>query len=124
MICHTVANDQHVDHWSGRECRDDLGNGVVFELANGASQISTLTRFNGANGITPIGTLIADSHGDLFGTTMLGGKHGMGTSRCRDSAFFGRWQLLLSPDVPKFIKAPVSDTYFTCSVGNSLVFSE
>src|SRR5262249_1120008 len=47
--------------------------GTVFEIAktaNGYASIpTTLVNFNGANGSMPSGSLIADAHGDLFGTT-------------------------------------------------------
>ena len=55
------------------------GNGVIFELASGTSPIATVARFNGGNGSNPVGTLIADAQGDLFGTTVFGGAHGGGT---------------------------------------------
>src|SRR5262249_42380629 len=40
---------------------------------------TTLVSFNGANGAAPFGSLIADAHGDLFGTTYQGGANGQGT---------------------------------------------
>ncbi len=50
--------------------------GTVFEIAKSsggyASTPTTLVDFNGANGQSPYGGLIADSHGDLFGTTSGG----------------------------------------------------
>jgi uncharacterized repeat protein (TIGR03803 family) len=56
--------------------------GTVFELAkNGASYTpSTLVSFTGGSGgFQPWGSLIADAHGDLFGTTSGGGPNGFGT---------------------------------------------
>jgi uncharacterized repeat protein (TIGR03803 family) len=59
------------------------GSGTVFELANtgsGYGQLQTLTSFSGAaNGAYPMGTLLADGAGDLFGTTQSGGVNGQGT---------------------------------------------
>jgi hypothetical protein len=52
------------------------GDGTVFEIAktaHGYASTTTLVNFNGANGRIPFGSLIADRHGDLFGTTALGG---------------------------------------------------
>jgi hypothetical protein len=52
------------------------GKGVLFELVNnggGSYTFSTLVSFNGGNGAYPEGTLIADTAGDLFGTTYGGG---------------------------------------------------
>ena len=41
--------------------------------------LTTLVSFNGANGAEPMGDLIADANGDLFGTTSGGGAYGDGT---------------------------------------------
>jgi uncharacterized repeat protein (TIGR03803 family) len=41
--------------------------------------LKTLVSFNGTNGATPYGNLIADAHGDLFSTTQLGGANNDGT---------------------------------------------
>jgi hypothetical protein len=55
----------------------------VFEIAKTAhgyaSSPTTLVSFNGANGVNPLAGLIADAHGDLFGTTAYGGAYGDGT---------------------------------------------
>ena len=57
-----------------------FGPGTVFEItktSNGyASTPTTLVNFNGTNGAQPNGALIADAHGDLFGTTNAGGANG------------------------------------------------
>ncbi len=45
------------------------GDGTVFELAAGSGTITTLATFNGTNGNRPSGSLIADSSGNLYGTT-------------------------------------------------------
>jgi hypothetical protein len=42
-------------------------------------ELMTLAGFNGTNGAYPAGSLIADAHGDLFGTTQLGGAYDLGT---------------------------------------------
>lgn len=59
------------------------GYGTVFEIAktaNGyASAPTTLVNFNLANGSYPIGRLIADATGNLFGTTYSGGANNSGT---------------------------------------------
>jgi uncharacterized repeat protein (TIGR03803 family) len=46
--------------------------GTVFELVKGSGTITTLTSFNGSNGATPMGSLIMDSSGNLYGTTYYG----------------------------------------------------
>ena len=59
-----------------------FGAGTVFEIAKTAtgyaSTPTTLVSFNGTDGSGPI-SLIADAHGDLFGTTAAGGRYGYGT---------------------------------------------
>ena len=58
------------------------GNGTLFELAAGASSISTLATFTTGTtgtGYTPLGGLIIDAAGNLFGTTGAGGANGKGT---------------------------------------------
>jgi uncharacterized repeat protein (TIGR03803 family) len=42
-------------------------------------ELTTLVSFNQANGANPFGSLIADAHGDLFGTTGGGGANNHGT---------------------------------------------
>jgi hypothetical protein len=53
--------------------------GTVFEIvktAQGyASTPTTLVNFDGTNGANPAAGLIADAHGDLFGTTRFGGAN-------------------------------------------------
>src|SRR5262249_27533773 len=53
--------------------------GTVFELAAGSGTITTLASFNGSNGANPLGVLIFDSAGNLYGTTNLGGAANDGT---------------------------------------------
>jgi uncharacterized repeat protein (TIGR03803 family) len=52
--------------------------GTVFELLPGKSgwQEKTLANFNGLNGSKPVGSLIFDSGGNLYGTTLNGGASG------------------------------------------------
>jgi uncharacterized repeat protein (TIGR03803 family) len=49
------------------------GDGTLFEIARGSSQITTLVSFSGANGAFPQGGLTLDYAGNLFGTTGNGG---------------------------------------------------
>ncbi len=59
------------------------GFGAVFKIEKTASGYATspttLVSFNGGNGANPIGGLILDAEGNLFGTTAAGGAHGVGT---------------------------------------------
>ena len=79
---------------SGNVVADSVGNlfgttysggannkGVVFELAKGSGgyTLSTIATFNGSNGAAPYAGLLADSAGNLFGTTYSGGSGGLGT---------------------------------------------
>ena len=62
------------------------GDGAIFELASTgtttassyASAPTLLASFSGDDGSSPIGGLIADSNGDLFGATSAGGANGDG----------------------------------------------
>jgi uncharacterized repeat protein (TIGR03803 family) len=55
------------------------GDGTMFELANGSHTITTLLTFNKANGKSPLGGLLEDGVGNLFGATQQGGTSGAGT---------------------------------------------
>lgn len=61
-----------------------LGGGTAFELTNTgvgtyAAPTSSLSEFGSGTGSQPIGGLIADSNGNLFGTTRTGGDYSSGT---------------------------------------------
>jgi uncharacterized repeat protein (TIGR03803 family) len=53
--------------------------GTVFKVNPALGAIVTLASFNGANGQTTLSDLIADAHGNLYGTTYRGGASGYGT---------------------------------------------
>lgn len=53
---------------------DPLGSGVLYELPAGTGQIAVLNNFDSTNdGESPLGGVVLDSKGDLFGTTSAGG---------------------------------------------------
>src|SRR5439155_193296 len=56
----------------------DLGCGTVFELTPAGSE-SVLHSFSGSDGANPVGGLIADASGALYGTTFNGGDSQLGT---------------------------------------------
>ena len=53
--------------------------GTVFKLTADTNTLTTLVSFNDLDGANPIGGLIADAAGNLYGTTYAGGKGGYGT---------------------------------------------
>jgi uncharacterized repeat protein (TIGR03803 family) len=83
----SLIADAHGDLFGTTGSGGANGDGTVFEIVNNgsvgnpsyASTPITLVNFNGTNGSTPVGSLIADNHGDLFGTTIQGGANDLGT---------------------------------------------
>jgi uncharacterized repeat protein (TIGR03803 family) len=79
--------DNHGDLFGTTAGGGANGNGTVFEIVNNgtvgnpsyASTPTTLVEFNNSDGAFPTAGLIADNHGDLFGTTFNGGANGNGT---------------------------------------------
>src|SRR5439155_1279821 len=53
--------------------------GTVFEVAAGSHTITTLASFYVSHGASPYADLVADSDGNLFGTTSSGGARGVCT---------------------------------------------
>jgi uncharacterized repeat protein (TIGR03803 family) len=53
--------------------------GTVFRVDAGTNTLTTLASFDGANGREPLASLIADTAGNLYGTTQLGGASDQGT---------------------------------------------
>ena len=47
--------------------------GTVWELPSGTGSIQTLAIFNGSNGATPLGGLVIDGSGNVYGVTQYGG---------------------------------------------------
>jgi uncharacterized repeat protein (TIGR03803 family) len=80
--CDLIA-DAHGDLFGTTSRGGTNNNGTVFELAKTssgyASTPTTLVSFNGGDGSLPTGSLLADAHGNLFGTTQLGGANNDGT---------------------------------------------
>ncbi|MGB9254714.1 MAG: choice-of-anchor tandem repeat GloVer-containing protein [Candidatus Korobacteraceae bacterium] len=58
----------------------DSGNGLVFEMtpSNGAWTETVLHYFLGTDGLYPSGNVVIDAHGNLYGTTSMGGAYGYG----------------------------------------------
>jgi uncharacterized repeat protein (TIGR03803 family) len=55
------------------------GDGVVFKLDSNNGHQTMLHNFRDKDGAGPIGDLILDANGNLYGTTLVGGTHGAGT---------------------------------------------
>jgi uncharacterized repeat protein (TIGR03803 family) len=53
--------------------------GTVFEIKAGSNDVTTLASFNGTEGEYPLGGVVEDSSGNLFGTTAWSGSSGQGT---------------------------------------------
>ena len=51
----------------------------MFELARGAASVATLFAFDGSNGTNPLGGVVLDAAGNLYGTTSGGGLSRGGT---------------------------------------------
>ena len=101
----SLIADAKGDLFGTTEAGGAYGDGTVFEIANQcvaadeeqpqdqedhkdcpehfsrryASTPTTLVSFDDTNGALPIGSLIVDANGDLFGTTEKGGDSGAGT---------------------------------------------
>jgi uncharacterized repeat protein (TIGR03803 family) len=55
------------------------GRGTVFEWVQSTGTIDVLASFDGSDGASPNGSLVADADGNLYGTTAEGGDQGEGT---------------------------------------------
>jgi uncharacterized repeat protein (TIGR03803 family) len=66
----------------GGTCSSDAGYGTIFKLAPGGAE-TVLYAFQGASdGSGPVGNLISDKNGNLFGTTEQGGDMTCGAFGC------------------------------------------
>ena len=68
--CRADHGQQRQSLWHDRVRRHQRRDGTVFEVAKGSGTITTLASFNGTNGDDPVGGLIMDSSGNLYGTTV------------------------------------------------------
>ena len=78
-----VIADASGDLFGAAEQGGANADGTLFEIGETASGYATtptvLASFDGADGAYPVGSLIADANGDLFGTTVEGGTNNDGT---------------------------------------------
>jgi uncharacterized repeat protein (TIGR03803 family) len=75
-----LAVDAQGNLYGATEHGGVYGYGDIFELPSGSSTLKVLYSFTGgSDGSKPVGGLVRDTQGDLYGTTSLGGVHGDGT---------------------------------------------
>ena len=78
---HTSKDEGHLHHAELANLAAMAGSILhqvgATEVAN--PELTTLVNFNGTNGFSPWAGLIADDHGNLFGTTIYGGVNNLGT---------------------------------------------
>src|SRR5215472_8784990 len=70
----TLVADNQGDLFGTTAFGGASNDGTVFELPAGSNTPIALASFNGANGANPIGGLVMDKQGNLFGTATLGGR--------------------------------------------------
>ena len=79
-----LVADKHGDLFGMTSAGGTDGKGTVFELINDQASdtytLSTLFNFDITRGATPVGDLIIDNKGNLFGMTKSGGTNGDGTA--------------------------------------------
>ena len=68
-------------NYNGSECAE-AGCGTVFEVQPNGSKITLYAFQGGTDGVTPVGGLVADASGNLYGTTGAGGGSGCGGDGC------------------------------------------
>jgi uncharacterized repeat protein (TIGR03803 family) len=80
---------------TGRYCSAPRGCGTVFELVPVGAQWQQATLYNFcsrmscADGLLPSGSLTADAFGNLFGTTLCGGRHTLKSCGVNNVAYGG-----------------------------------
>lgn len=71
-----IAMDSSGDLFGTTSGNASVGSyGTLWELPSGTGLITTSIIFNGTNGATPVGGLVVDSSGNLFGVTEYGGDN-------------------------------------------------
>ena len=69
------------EHGGGTECQAPNGCGTIFKLApkrGGGWVENDVVKFVGPNGAIPLGSVISDGHGHLYGSTSQGGTNDTG----------------------------------------------
>jgi uncharacterized repeat protein (TIGR03803 family) len=71
-----VIRDQHGNLYGTTQAGGALDVGTVFKLDSAGNHTVLYSFAGGADGSTPVGGLVRDSKGDLYGTTSAGGSGG------------------------------------------------
>jgi len=75
-----VVLDQNGNLYGATQFGGSADQGVVFKVTpSGTETILHSFEPNGTDGFAPVATVILDSKGNVYGTTHLGGKSGVGT---------------------------------------------
>jgi uncharacterized repeat protein (TIGR03803 family) len=73
----TNGNLYGTTQYGGHGC-DRHGCGTVFRVSGGGEE-TVLYQFSGIDGASPLGGVVVDPSGNVYGTTWLGGLYGFGT---------------------------------------------
>ncbi|HXE51685.1 MAG TPA: choice-of-anchor tandem repeat GloVer-containing protein, partial [Tepidisphaeraceae bacterium] len=75
----TLTSDSSGNLYGTTEAGGAAGYGTVFEIAQGSGTFTTLASADGHSAVFPHGGVIADSSGNLYGSSSGGGVYGDGT---------------------------------------------
>ena len=73
----TASNLYGTPQYGGRGC-DRHGCGTIFRITPSGDE-TVLYQFHGIDGASPLGGVVVDGSGNVYGTTWLGGLYGFGT---------------------------------------------
>jgi uncharacterized repeat protein (TIGR03803 family) len=74
-----VYRDSSGNLWGTTYGGGTSSDGTIYKIAAGTNTVTTILNFNGTNGSGPWGDLVADSSGNIYGTTSEGGAYTYGT---------------------------------------------
>jgi uncharacterized repeat protein (TIGR03803 family) len=78
LILDTAGNLYGTTVWGGHWCVHDYGCGAVFKLDTTGKETLLHSFSRQGDGTSPVGGLLADGEGDMYGTASGGGAHGKG----------------------------------------------
>jgi uncharacterized repeat protein (TIGR03803 family) len=74
-----VYRDSSGNLWGTTYGGGTNSDGTIYKVAAGTGTVTTILNFNGSNGSGPWGDMVADSSGNIYGTTSEGGTYTYGT---------------------------------------------